>query len=407
MTPPRPEPSPELGIDTLAVHAGETPDPETGASSPNLVMSSTYATGGPVGFSAYEINDSTPYTYTRWANPTVRVLERKIAHLEGAEACACFASGMAAASAILLGLLKAGDHVIVADVCYPGVSELANDNLPDLGIEVSCVDLSDLAALRAALRPNTRLVHAETPANPTLQVTDIAAVADIAHEADAWMSVDNTFPTPVGTRPLALGADLAMHAATKYLCGHGDAMGGAVAASAELVQRLTAMANVHLGGVLSPFNAWLIARGVATLPIRMRAHEAGALAVAKFLESHPRVASVNYPGLPSHPQHWLARAQMQNFSGMLSFRIHGSEADGHALAEQMAERLSILHYAVSLGHHRSLIVWMPTQALLQTSYKLDAASEAKYREHAGDGLFRLSVGLESPNDICRDLDSVL
>ena len=395
------------GAGTVAIHAGEHPDPETRASSPNLVMSSTFATMKPVGFSAYEIDDSTPFTYTRWANPTVRMLEQKIAQLEGAEACACFASGMAAGSAIFLSLLKAGDHAIVSDICYAGISELANDILPGLGIEISRVNLADPEAFGAALRPTTRLVHMETPVNPLTRITDIDSVARTAHEAGALVSVDSTFATPIGTRPLALGADLVMHSATKYLCGHGDAMGGAVAANQELVQRLVGCATVHIGGNLSPFNAWLIARGIATLPIRMRAHQENALAVAKFLDSHAAVAQVNYPGSPSHPQHNLARKQMDNFSGMLSFQIRGSEADGMALAEKMAERLSIIHYAVSLGHHRSLIVWMPTESLLGTSYQLDPSGEADYRRFAGDGVFRLSVGLEDAKDLCRDLDSVL
>lgn len=402
-----PDPSDHAGPSTIAIHAGESPDPGTRASSPNLVMSSTFATMKPVGFSAYEIDANTPFTYTRWANPTVRMLEQKIARLEGAEACACFASGMAAASAIFLTFLKAGDHAIVSDVCYPGVSELVNDSLPGLGIEVTRVNLSDPAALERALRPETRLVHLETPVNPVTRVTDIAAVVELAHANGALVSSDNTFATPIGTRPLAMGVDLVMHSATKYLCGHGDAMGGAVAAPLELIQQIVGNAAVHVGGVISPFNAWLIARGVATLPIRMRAHEEGAIRVAKFLESHPRVSQVNYPGLASHPQHNLARTQMENFSGMLAFRIRGSEADGTAIAERMAEALSVVHYAVSLGHHRSLIVWMPTAPLLEHSFRLDPAGEEDYRRFAGDGVFRLSVGLEDPEDICRDLDSVL
>ena len=397
----------ETGIHTLAVHAGEVPDPETRASSPNLVMSSTFATMKPVGFSAYEIDETTPYTYTRWANPTVKVLEDKISSLEGAEACASFASGMAAASAMFLSFLKAGDHAIVSDVCYPGISELANGQLPGLGIEVDRINLSDPAVLDRAMRSNTRLVHLESPVNPLTRLTDLAAVASRAKARGALVSVDNTFATPIGTRPLELGVDLVMHSATKYLCGHGDAMGGVVAASRSLVQRMVGVASVHIGGVLSPFNAWLIARGVATLPVRMRAHEEGARRVAEFLESHPRVKQVNYPGLPSHPQHDLARAQMNNFSGMISFQVHGSESEGTSLAERMSERLSIVHYAVSLGHHRSLIVWMPTAALLENSYRLDAAGEEDYRRFAGEGLFRLSVGLEDAEDICRDLDSVL
>ncbi len=392
---------------TVAIHAGEEPDPQTRASSPNLVMSSTYATMKPVGFSAYELDDESPFTYTRWANPTVRMLERKIARLEGAEACACFATGMAAASAMFMTFLRSGDHAVVSDICYPGISELANDLLPGYGVEVERVNLSDPQALEAALRPNTRLVHLETPVNPLTRITDIAVVANMAHEAGALVSADNTFSTPMGTRPLSLGVDMVMHSATKYLCGHGDAMGGAVAASRELVQRMVGAAAVHHGGTLSPFNAWLIARGVATLPLRMQAHEKGAMRVAEFLEAHAAVEQVNYPGLPSHPQHNLARTQMENFSGMMSFRIKGGAEEGERLARRMAEKLEIVHYAVSLGHHRSLIVWMPTEPLLEHSYSLDEAGERDYRRFAGEGVFRVSVGIEDPEDICRDLYSVM
>ena len=392
---------------TIAVHAGEFADPETGASSPNLVMSSTFSTLKPVGFSAYDLDDESPLTYTRWANPTVRMLEQKIAMLEGAEACSAYASGMAAASAIFFSLLKAGDHVIVSDVCYAGVSELANDQLPDFGIEVSRINLSDRDALEAAFRPNTCLVHLETPVNPLLRLTDIAETVKLAHAAGALVSADNTFATPLGTQPLEYGVDLVMHSATKYLCGHGDAMGGAVAGSLKLIQRLRNAGNVHLGGIISPFNAWLIARGIASLPIRMRAHQENAQAVAEFLTGHKRIRRVNYPGLASHPQHELACRQMQNFSAMMSFSLDGSEAEGAALAEEMSKALSIVHYAVSLGHCRSLITWMPTAALLASSYRLDAEAEKNYRDYAGEGLFRVSIGLEAPEDICGDLDAVL
>ena len=397
----------KAGPRTIAIHAGETPDSDHHASSPNLVMSSTFSTLKPVGFSAHELDDDSPFTYTRWANPTVRMLEQKIAMVEGAEACACYATGMAAASAIFLSLLKAGDHLVVSDVSYAGIAELANDHLPALGIEVSRANLSEPESLEAAIRPNTKLIHLETPVNPLLRLTDIAMVCERAHAGGILVSADNTFATPVGTRPLELGVDLVMHSATKYLCGHGDAMGGAVVGARSLIQRLVGNASVHLGGVLSPFNAWLIARGMATLSIRMKAHEENAIQVAEFLESHSKVRQVNYPGIASHPQHNLARTQMENFSGMLSFRVAGSEAEGTATAERMAERLSIVHYAVSLGHHRSLIVWMPTASLLETSYRLDASGEEEYRRFAGDGVFRLSVGLEDAEDICRDLDAVL
>ena len=395
------------GPRTLAIHGGEAPDPETGASSPNIVMSSTFVTDKPEGFSAYELTDESPFVYTRWANPTVRQLEQKIAVLEGAEACSAFASGMAAASAILFAELSAGDHVILSDVAYAGIAELARDTLPRLGILVSKVDTSDLDALAGAVRDQTKLIFIDTPCNPLLRLTDIEAAAQIAHGAGARLAVDSTFASPIGSRPLALGADYVMHSATKYIGGHGDAVGGLVCGTSDLIRPLVSEAIVHYGGVMSPFNAWLIARGAATLPIRMQAHEETALAVARWLEGDPRVARVNYPGLQSHPQNELARRQMSNFSGMMSFQITGTESDGHAAAERMGRDLDVIHYAVSLGHHRSLICWMPSDAMIANSFNLEGAQAQAYRDWAGPGIFRFSVGLEDADDLIRDLDAVL
>jgi methionine-gamma-lyase len=395
------------GPQTLAIHAGEAPDPVTGASSPNIVMSSTFVTDKPEGFSAYELTEESPFIYSRWANPTVRQLEQKVAAMEGAEAASAFASGMAAASAILLSELSAGDHLVLSDVAYAGIAELARDTLPRLGVEVSKVDTSDLAALAAAMRPETRLVFIDTPCNPLMRLTDIAAAAEIAHAGGARLAVDSTFASPIGCQPLSLGADYVMHSATKYIGGHGDAIGGLVCGAAALIRPLVSEAIVHYGGVLSPFNAWLIARGAATLPLRMKAHQETAMAVARWLDSDPRVARVNYPGLQGHPQHELARRQMSNFSGMMSFQLKGAEADGQAAAERMGKDLGVIHYAVSLGHHRSLICWMPTEAMIQNSFRLEGGQAAAYRDWAGPGIFRLSVGLEDADDLIRDLDAVL
>jgi len=396
-----------VGPQTLAIHAGERPDPATGASSPNIVMSSTFVTDKPEGFSAYELTEDSPFVYSRWANPTVRQLEQKIAILEGAEAASAFASGMAAASAILFAELSQGDHLILSDVAYAGIAELSRDTLPRMGIAVTKVDTSDLAAIAAAVRPETKLIFIDTPCNPLLRLTDIAGAAGIAHDAGARLAVDSTFASPVGCRPLALGADYVMHSATKYIGGHGDAVGGIVCGSAALIRPLISEAIVHYGGVMSPFNAWLIARGTATLPLRMKAHQETALAVARWLEGDPRVARVNYPGLQSHPQHELARRQMANFSGMMSFQPKGTEAEGTATADRMARELGIIHYAVSLGHHRSLICWMPSEAMISNSFGLQGAQADAYRDWAGPGIFRLSIGLEDADDLIRDLDAVL
>lgn len=394
------------GIQTTAIHAGETPDPATGASAPPLHMSSTFVTEDVAGFSAHDLTEDSPFLYARWANPNVAALEAKIAALQGTEACLCTASGMAAATAIFLTFLSAGDHVIVSDVSYAGVAELARDTLPRLGIEVSAVNLSDLEAVSAAMRPNTRLIHSESPVNPILRLTDLRAVADIAHAGGALLSCDATFASPLGMDTQALGVDLVMHSITKYIGGHGDAVGGAVAGSAELIGRMRLEASIHHGGILSPFNAWLISRGMATLPLRMKAHEAGAQAVAEWLEAHPRVSRVIYPGLASHPQRDLAQAQMSNTSGMIAFQM-GDAATGQAVAQKMIDQLQVIHYAVSLGHHRSLVFWMETAGLMDTSFRLTPAQEEDYRGYAGDGIFRLSVGLEDAEDLIADLDRVL
>ena len=394
------------GLSTTAIHAGEGPDPVTGASAPNIVMSSTYVAAEVAGFSAHELGDDSPFLYTRWSNPTVRALEMKIAALEGTESCLCLASGMAAATAIFLTVLSAGDHAIISDVSYAGVAELARDTLPRLGIEVSLVDMTDLDAVAAAVRPSTRLIHTESPANPIMRLTDLAAISDIARSAGAKHSCDATFASPIGQDTAGLGVDYVMHSITKYIGGHGDAVGGAICANAEETKALTAEAAIHHGGILSPFNAWLIARGMATLPLRMRAHQEGALAVARFLEEHPKVTRVFYPGLESHPQHDLAKRQMQNFSGMMSFQV-ADEASGEKLAARMADQLQVIHYAVSLGHHRSLIWWMPTASILETSFRLTGDQLKSYRDYAGDGIFRLSVGLEDAEDLIADLDRVL
>ena len=391
------------GNNTLAVHAGERPDPNTRASAPNIVMSSTFVLDEPVGFSAYDIPDDAPYIYSRWRNPTVQQLEEKLAALENAQACRCFASGMAATSALLFSVLKTGDRLVMSDANYPGTAELARNDLVRMGIDVVTVNFSDLQAVEQAVTPETALVWGETPANPTMRITDISKIAQITHQHGARLAIDSTFATPMATRPITLGADYVIHSLTKYCCGHGDAMGGAVLASDENMRTIETDGQIHVGGVISPFNAWLINRGLATLPLRMKAHQDNAMALAQFLEAHPRVTKVLYPGLPSHPHHDLAKKQMENFSGMLSFQVD----NGADMAPQMMSQLQVIHYAVSLGHHRSLICWMDTDDLMASSYRLSGKQLQAYRDFAGDGVFRVSVGLEDPEDLCDDLVRVL
>ena len=395
--------SPARGFMTRAVHSGESPDAVTGASAPNIVMSSTFVIDEPVSFSAQDKPDDAPYVYSRWDNPTVTVLQDKLAALEEAEACRCFASGMAATSALLLSTLSQGDRLVMSDSNYPGTAELARKTLTRLGVDVVLADLSDLEAAARAITSGVRLVWAETPANPTLRLTDIRGVAELAHSVGAELAVDSTFASPVATRPLLLGADYVVHSLTKYCCGHGDAMGGAVLGRRDKLKNVESDGQIYMGGVISPFNAWLINRGLATLPMRMQVHQTNATRVAEFLEGHKKVKKVLYPGLSSHPQFDLAVRQMDNYSGMLSVQV----ANGPGLVERMMSDLKIFHYAVSLGHHRSLIYWLGTDDLMQSSYALEGPALVAYRAFAGDGVFRISVGLEDPEDLCDDLAQIL
>jgi cystathionine beta-lyase/cystathionine gamma-synthase len=393
-----------LGTQTTAIHAGETPDPTTGASAPNIVMSTTFVTDADAGFSVEGMEEDENWIYTRWGNPTVHQLEVKLAALEGAESAVAFASGMGAITALLLHTLRAGDHAVVSDVAYAALAEMTNEMIPQLDIGVTKVDTSDLEAIRQAVQPNTKLIYIETPCNPLLRLTDIAAVAKIAQAAGAKLAVDSTFATPLATKPLQLGADFVIHSLTKYLGGHGDALGGAILGSRADLVPLRKKTAIRLGGVLSPFNAWLIIRGIATFPLRMRAHAENALKVAQFLEQHPKVTRVIYPGLPSHPQHELARRQMKNFSGMLTFQVK----NGPQQARVFADQLQIIHYAVSLGHHRSLIFFLNSKDLLESSFKFASEAQlASWNAFAGDGIFRLSVGLEDADDLIEDLRRAL
>lgn len=391
------------GLQTKSIHAGESTEKQDKASTPNICMSSTFVVDEPVSFSANNLEPDTPMIYTRWANPTITQLEAKLSTLENAESCVAFSSGMAASSSILLSLLCQGDHVVISNTNYPGTAEVARDTLPRFGIEATPVDTSSLDDIRAVIQPNTKMIWAETPSNPLLRITDIAAVAEMAHQKGAILVVDSTFATPVATKPLDLGADLVMHSLTKYIGGHGDALGGAVAGSQELTGPLRGEGVIHYGSVISPFNAWLIMRGMATLPLRMRAHQENALKVAGYLENHPRVSRVLYPGLPTHPQHELVKQQMRNFSGMVSFVTDQPHKD----AARMMKELEVIHYAVSLGHHRSLIYLMDTEDLIGSSYRLEGKELDKYKSVAGEGLFRLSVGLEDANDLIEDLGQIL
>lgn len=390
-------------VRTQAIHAGEMQGSDSNVPVPNITMSTTFLVDPDVSFSAEDLDENSPFIYSRWGNPTTAVLERKVASLENGEAALAFSSGIAAVTGLMMQQLKSGDRVLVSDIAYAGVREFGNDLLSGLGIEVVPVNMSRLDQVEAALQQATKLVFIETPCNPIVRLTDIRQVAGLVHEHGASLAVDSTFASPITTRPLDLGADYVIHSMTKYLGGHGDAIGGVVVGRKEEVQQLRHRVSIHLGAIISPFNAWLINRGLATLPLRMRAHSENALRVARFLESHPRVKRVIYPGLESHPQHDLAKSQMNLFSGMLCFQAE----EPQALIGRMSKKLQIFHYAVSLGHHKSLIFYIPTREIQQSSFRLGSENLTDYREYAGDGVFRVSIGLEDPEDLCNDLDNVL
>jgi len=371
-------------FETKAIHAGQAPDPATGAVVTPIYQASTFRLPDP--------SQSGEYVYSRVGNPTVTALERVVAALEGGQSALAFGSGMAATTAAM-SLLRAGDHVLVTDNVYGGNLRLLRDHLSRYGVAYDFVDMTDPAALEAAVRPDTRLLWAETPTNPLLQVIDIAHVAGVAHRHGAWLGVDNTFASPYFQNPLALGADVVMHSGTKYLGGHSDLLAGVLVTNDELYEPLFE-ARRTTGGVLGPFDAWLLLRGIKTLAVRMEAHQRGAFAVARFLEGHPRVARVFYPGLESHPRHALAARQMRGFSGMVTFEIKG----GHGAARKFIAALRLFTSAVSLGGVESLveIPYDMTHEVMQgTAMAVNPAA------------VRLSVGLEHPDDLTADLDHAL
>jgi cystathionine beta-lyase/cystathionine gamma-synthase len=395
-------PAPEPGaFDTLAVHAGEHPDasdPTSAALEPPIVLASAFAFASAEDAAAQFRRERPGHIYTRWSNPTVLALEEKLAALEGAEASVVLASGMAAVTGAIEAFVGAGDHVVAPRSLYAETARLLRERMPRFGVTTTFVDDPSPAAYAAALTPRTRIVYAETPANPTLAITDLAELAELAHAHRALLVVDGTFATPYHQRPLALGADLVLHSATKALCGHGDAIGGVVSGNQALVDTIRKDAVRTAGAVLSPLTAMLLSRGVRTLGLRMKQASASALELARRLEADPRIARVHYPGLPSHPHHALAARQMQRgFGAMVAFEVRGGlPAGAHAY-----DAVEVIARAVSLGDVRSLL----THPASTTSASMPAAD----REAAGitDGLIRLSVGIEDVEDLWRDLDRAL
>ncbi|MDQ7054174.1 MAG: PLP-dependent aspartate aminotransferase family protein [candidate division KSB1 bacterium] len=382
-----------MGFSTDAVHAGQTPDPRTGAVIMPLFQTSTYAQSGP--------GEHTGYEYGRTQNPTREALEQNIAALESGKHGFAFASGMAAINTVAQ-LLKAGDHVIATENVYGGTYRFFTKIMENFGLRMSWVDTSDLDAVRAAWRPETRMVFVETPTNPMLVLSDIEQIARLTHERDALLVVDNTFLSPYFQRPLELGADLVLHSTTKYINGHSDVIGGVVVTGRDdLAERLAFLQNAA-GGVPSPFDCWLVLRATKTLALRMRAHAENALRIAKFLVEHPRVERVLYPHLPSHPQHELALRQQKTpygdsgSGGMVTFFV-----PDFATAQNVMRKLRLFTVAESLGGVESLACH--PASMTHASVPPDMRAKIGIT----DGLIRLSVGIEDAEDLIADLDQAL
>lgn len=376
-----------MGFSTDAIHVGQEPDPATGAIIVPIYQTSTYV--------QEELGKHKGYEYARTANPTRSALERNLACLEGGRHAYAFASGMAAINA-LMTLLKSGDHVVASHNLYGGSFRLFERVLKDFGLRFSYANTSRLEDVEKAIRPETRLLYVETPTNPVMEITDIAAAASLAHGRGLLLAVDNTFMSPYFQRPLEWGADLVLHSTTKYLNGHSDGVGGVIVLNdPALAERLKFLQNA-VGAILGPFDSWLILRGVKTLAVRMRQHDANGQAVANFLAAHPKVKKVHYPGLPAHPQHELARRQMKGFGGMIAFETGSLEN-----AKVVLRSVQLCSLAESLGGVETLISHPATMT--------HASVPAENRERLGitGGLVRISVGIEDAEDLIADLDQAL
>lgn len=375
------------GFATRAIHAGQSPDPVTGAVNVPIYASSTYV--------QEEIGHHKGYEYSRVSNPTRTALEQNLAALEGGASGHVFGSGMAAITA-LCTMMKTGDHVVCSDNMYGGTTRLFNQVLVNYGLEFTYVDTSVAENVQRALRPQTKLVHIETPTNPMMGLTDIRAVADICHAHKVDLSVDNTFMSPYFQQPIALGADIVMHSTTKFLNGHSDGLGGVLIGTRPEHAETFAFVQKCTGGILSPFECWLLLRGVKTLPVRMRQHDENGRAVATWLSQQKKVQKVFYPGLADHPQHALARKQMTGFGSMISFDLGSQDA-----ANRLLKSVTLCALAESLGGVETLISHPATMT--------HAAIGVEGRRRLGitDGLVRISVGIEDVEDILADLEQAL
>ncbi|MEM7230570.1 MAG: PLP-dependent aspartate aminotransferase family protein [Planctomycetota bacterium] len=383
------------GFSTRSIHSGSEWN-ESHSISPPIFQSTTFRLDTASAGGDFAVSTAPAEFYTRWGNPTTKQAEAVISELEGAERTLLFGSGMGAIGATMLALLQAGDHVLVGRSIYSGTHEIASGILPRYGVESGFVDPSDLEALGAAIQPNTKLIVVESPTNPSLEICDLAAIAEIARGRNVLTAVDNTFATPYNQNPIALGFDLVMHAATKALGGHSDVTAGSVSGSDELVSKIWKYLKLF-GACLSPFEAWLLIRGLKTLELRAERQNASALRLAKFLNAHSKVERVYYPGLESHPGHELAKRQMRGFGGILSFELNASTQASAGFAES----LHVVQLAVSLGGTESLIQH-PASMTHGTLSDEDVRAAG-----ISPGLLRLSVGLENVEDLEKDLETAL
>ncbi|HEV2357899.1 MAG TPA: PLP-dependent aspartate aminotransferase family protein [bacterium] len=384
------------GFSTTAVHGGRIADANKSVAAP-IYQTATFKYDTVEDGARLSAEAGPGYLYTRWGNPTTDLFEQKVALLEGAEAALATSSGMAAIATAVVGLLKAGDHLIAPKTVYQATFQLFTDVLARFGVQATLLDDPDVAAYERALRPNTRLLYIETPNNPLLGVVDIAGVVALARAHGARTVADNTFATPYNQRPLGLGVDLVCHSATKYLGGHHDVTAGVIAGSRESLRPCVHTMRIF-GGVLDPFAAYLLIRGVATLGLRMERHNASALVLARHLSAHPKVAAVHYPGLPGHPRHAIAARQMPGgFGGMMSIEVAGDVAAG----ARCVEALRVAKLAVSLGGISTLV----THPASTTSVNMPR--EVRLAAGIGDGLIRVSVGIEDLEDLIDDFDQAL
>ena len=377
-----------MHFDTKVVRAGITPDPTTGAIVPPIYQSATFV--------LEEVGKDKGFDYTRSSNPTRFTLERNLAAIEGAAHCATFASGMSAVDA-MMRIFSAGDHIVSSDDVYGGVSRLFDQYLVRQGMEFTYVDSSFPDKVAAAIRPNTKMIWIETPTNPLLKVSDVKALADLAHSRGLLLGVDSTFATPALLRPLEYGADIVMHSTTKYLSGHNQIIGGALLTDSDELQEKFRHVQKSIGAVASPNDSWLILLGLKTLSLRMERHSSNALEIARWLEAHPKVSKVTYPGLESHPMHHVAKEQMSAFSGMISFELTGGIPAGVTLLNSV----KLCALAESLGAVETMITHPATMT------HVEVPRDQRIARGLTDGLCRLSVGIEHAGDIIADLEQAL